>query len=117
MILRKRYVEDKELYSLKAFDEDFYINKDYKTEVKTKAIDMYSKPIHTSEIVDRKYLGDIINIDGCNEYEWCKQKDEKAYVPFYKIELKEKIEPKAEVKKVDKKESVKKETLPEGFVD
>merc|ERR1711916_192557 len=90
MILRKKYRDNKELYSLKAYDDDFYLNKDFISEVKTKSIALYELPIHTSKIIDRRKIGDTINIDGCNEFEWCKQKDKKAYLPLYRVNLKEK---------------------------
>eukprot|EP01155_Anaeramoeba_flamelloides_P044976 Anaeramoba_flamelloidesc38615_g1_i1.p1 GENE.c38615_g1_i1~~c38615_g1_i1.p1 ORF type:complete len:334 (+),score=20.23 c38615_g1_i1:69-1070(+) len=116
MILRRRYTEDKELYSLKGLDNDFFQNKDFKTKVKTKKVDIYSKPTFKSKIVDTRYFDENIDIDGCNIYEWCKQKDEKKYLPQYKIEpyekiKKDKIKSKKKVIKIDPKTFVGKYKL------
>lgn len=104
MILRTQYIEDKELYGLKALDKDFYLNKNYSTRVNTKKLDIYSKPTHTSNIIETKYFGDIINIDGCNAFEWCKIKKEKKYFPAYRVAFQKKLEdePKKDIKETPK---------------
>ena len=58
------------------------IAKIYAKKVSTKKI-----PFQNGEIVRYLYLNDIIKIENCDKYGWCKLQDKEEYIPKFKLEF------------------------------
>lgn len=63
------------------------IKKSNKVEIKVELANLRDKPTSSSNIIDVLVKGDLLEIESCDRFGWCKIKGEKKYISKFLLEL------------------------------